>query len=168
MLMAICVEGHVGRFAACHFGHKVSNTGLSILTDAVVVHASRRLEIDSGAFVDDFLNAIMVLSHALCAGLAGGCLMCREAAAATQLRFDSLDTTVRDCAFVFSTKGDMSVSQRHVFLGIIFDTHDGRLFDTGEVLQAYAVVARDYGASNMLTTGHGQAEGEGSAPVSMF
>jgi hypothetical protein len=132
LLMAICVEGHVGRFAACHFGHKVSNTGLSILTDAVVVHASRRLEIDSGAFVDDFLNAIMVLSHALCAGLAGGCLMCREAAAATQSRFDSIDSMVRDCAFVFSTKGDMSVSQRHVFLGIIFDTHDGRLFVTQE------------------------------------
>ena len=31
-LMALCVEGHVWRFAAAQFGHKVSNTGLAIVT----------------------------------------------------------------------------------------------------------------------------------------
>ncbi len=30
------VKGHVGRFAAAQYGHKVSNTGLAVLTDAVV------------------------------------------------------------------------------------------------------------------------------------
>ncbi len=58
--------------------------------------------------------------------------MCREAAAAAQPRFESLDTMMRDCALVFSTQGDMSVSQRHVFLGIIFDTRVWRLFVTEE------------------------------------
>jgi hypothetical protein len=40
-LMALCVAGHVGRFAAAQFGHKVSNTGLAIVTDAVVKKASK-------------------------------------------------------------------------------------------------------------------------------
>ncbi len=37
---------------------------------------------------------------------------------------------MRDCALVFSTKGDMSIGQRHVFLGVIIDTIAGRLFVT--------------------------------------
>jgi hypothetical protein len=45
---------------------------------------------------------------------------------------DSLDKMMQDCALVFSTKGDMTVSQRHVFLGIIFDTVKGRIFVTKE------------------------------------
>jgi hypothetical protein len=70
-LMALCVEGHVGRFAAAQFGHKVSNTGLAIVTDAAVMYASKEREINSGAFVDDFLHCIIVLAHLLCTGLAG-------------------------------------------------------------------------------------------------
>ena len=35
-LMAICVAGHVGWFACAQFGHKVSNTRLAVLTNAVV------------------------------------------------------------------------------------------------------------------------------------
>jgi hypothetical protein len=45
---------------------------------------------------------------------------------------DNLDQMMQDCALVFSTKRDMSVSQRHVFLGIIFDTVKGLLFVTEE------------------------------------
>ena len=131
-LMALCVEGHVGRFAAAQFGHKVSNTGLAILTDAAVVYTSKELEIDSGAFVDDFLHCILVLAHLLCAGLAGGCLICQAALDAAQARFDALDQMFTDCALIFFTKGDMSVSQRHTFLGIIFDTHRGKLYITAE------------------------------------
>ena len=130
--MALCVEGHVGRFAAAQFGHKVSNTGLAILTDAAVVYASKELEIDSGAFVDDFLHCILVLAHLLCAGLAGGCLICQAALDAAQARFDALDQMFTDCALIIFTKGDMSVSQRHTFLGIIFDTHRGKLYITAE------------------------------------
>ena len=97
-----------------------------------MVYSSRKLEIDSGSFVEDFLNAIMVLLHALCAGLAGGCPICTAAAAAAQSRFDDLDTMMRECALIFSIKGDMSVAQHHVILGIIFDTHLDRLFVTEE------------------------------------
>jgi hypothetical protein len=62
-LMAFCVCGHVGRFAAAQFGHKVSNTGLAVLTDAVVVYASEELSVDSGAYVDDFMHSIAVLRY---------------------------------------------------------------------------------------------------------
>ena len=50
-LIAFCIGGHVGRFACAQFGHKVSNTGLAVLTDVVVKYASKELEVNSGAFV---------------------------------------------------------------------------------------------------------------------
>jgi hypothetical protein len=131
-LMALCVEGHVGQFAAAQFEHKVINTGLAIVTGTAVVYASKELELDSGPFVDDFLHCIIVLAHLLCAGLAGGCPICQAALDAAQARFDALDQMFTDCALIFSTKGDMSVSQRHTLLGIIFDTHRGRLYITAE------------------------------------
>jgi hypothetical protein len=78
-LMAPCVGGHVGRFAASQFGHKVSNTGSAVLTDAVFVYASEKLNVDSGSYVDDFMHSIAVLLHELCSGLAGGCPICAAA-----------------------------------------------------------------------------------------
>ena len=131
-MMALCVAGHVGRFAAAQFGHKVSNTGLAVLTDAVVKKVSKEWGIDSGAFVDDFLNSLAVLLHELCEGLEGGCPVCMAAAVEAQPKFDALDKMMTDCALIFSKKGDMAVRQRHVFLGIIFDTHKRRLFVTVE------------------------------------
>ncbi len=50
----------------------------------------------------------------------------------TPPKFDALDKMMTDCALSFSTKGDMAVRQRHVFLVIIFDSHKGRLFVTVE------------------------------------
>jgi hypothetical protein len=95
-LMAICVEGHVGRFSATQFGHKVSNTGLAVITDAVVAYASRTLQVDSGAFVDDFLNSIRVKAHESCQGLEGGCPTCSAALPAAQASMDSLDQMMQD------------------------------------------------------------------------
>lgn len=82
--------------------------------------------------VDDFINALNVLLHAPCAGLAGGCPVCGAAATAGQQRFNALDTVMTECALVFSTKGDMTMAQRHIFIGIIFDTHQGRMYATIE------------------------------------
>ena len=99
--------------------------------------------IDSGAFVDDFLHCIIVLAHLLCAGSAGGCPICQSALDAAQARFDALDQTFTDCALIFSTKGDMLVSQRHTFLGIIFDTHRGRLYITAEKSDKLMMLLRE-------------------------
>jgi hypothetical protein len=142
-LMAICVEGHVGRFAAAQFGHKVSNTGLAVLTDAVVKYASKELEVDSGAFVDDFLNALAIIMHGDCAGLEGGCPVCVSAAVAAQSIFDALDRMMPDCALVFSTKGDMAVRQHHIFLGIIFDSFRGRIYVTEEKFRKLMALLRE-------------------------
>ena len=86
-MLAIGVEGHVGRFACAPFGNKVSNTWLAILTDAVVEWVARWLEINSGAYVDDFLNALDVHLHEICKGLEGGCPTCCAAAEAGQPKF---------------------------------------------------------------------------------
>ncbi len=103
-LMALCVAGHVRRFANTHFGHRVSNTALALLTDAVVKKASKEWEIDSGAFVDDFLNSLAVLLHELCEGLEGGCPICMTAAEEVQPKVDALDKMMRECALIFSDK----------------------------------------------------------------
>jgi hypothetical protein len=128
--MALCVKGHVGRFAAARFEHKVINTGLAIVTSAAVVYASNELELDSGAFVDDCFTLHYRARSPLMRRLSGGCPICQAALDAVQAQFDALDQMFTDCALIFSTKGDMSVSQRHTFLGIIFDTHRGRLYIT--------------------------------------
>jgi hypothetical protein len=108
-LMAICVAGHVGRFSAAQFGHKISNTGLAVLTYAVVKYASKELEVNSGAFVDYFLNAIAILLHGECAGLEGGCPICRSEADAAQPVFDALDRMMTECALIFSTSSSSSL-----------------------------------------------------------
>jgi hypothetical protein len=46
-----------------------------------------------------------------------------------------------DCALIFSTKGDMSVSQRHTLLGIIFDP--GRLYITAEKFDKLMMLLRE-------------------------
>ncbi len=49
-------------------------------------------------------------------------------------KFEALDGMMVDCALIFSTslEGNMSVSQRHVLLGVIFDTHKWRMFITAD------------------------------------
>jgi len=61
--LAICVEGHVGRFACTPFGHKDPNTGLAILTDAVVEWALRWLEINPGGPGDAEDCEVQIRTH---------------------------------------------------------------------------------------------------------
>ncbi len=56
-LMAICVLGHEGRISAV----RRLGTGFKMRSCAVAKYASKELEVNSGAFVDDFLNAIAVI-----------------------------------------------------------------------------------------------------------
>ena len=90
-----------------------------------------------------FLHPIIVLARLLCTGLAGGCPICQAALDAAQARFDALDQMFTDCALIFSTKGDMSVPQRHTLLGIIFDTHRGRLYITAEKFDKLMMLLRE-------------------------
>ena len=39
-----------------------------------------------------------------------------------------LDQMMKDCAQDYSNKGDMRILQRHLYIGIIFDTFRGRIF----------------------------------------
>jgi hypothetical protein len=39
-----------------------------------------------------------------------------------------LDKMMKDCGLEYSVKGDMSIRQRHLYIGVIFDTLKGRLY----------------------------------------
>ena len=127
-MFGMCVAGQVSRFAVCQFGHTVSNGPLWVLTNTVCAYASRRLDVDATAFVDDLLNALGVVAHELCAGLEGGCSICQKALELAMRKMESLDKMMKECALEYSDKGDMAIRQRHLYIGIIFDTVKGRLF----------------------------------------
>jgi hypothetical protein len=76
---------------------------------SVFKKASKELEIDSGAFVNDFLNCLIVMLHYLCNCLEGGCQVCMAAAKEKQPKFDALDKMMLDCTLILSQRGDMSV-----------------------------------------------------------
>jgi hypothetical protein len=39
---------------------------------------------------------------------------------------------MRDCGLEYSVKGDMTTQQDHLFIGIVFDSHRGRLLISKE------------------------------------
>ena len=81
-------------------------------------------EVDSTAFVDDLLNSLKVIFHASCNGLDGRCPVCLEA----RHKMALLDKMMKDFGLEYSVKGDMSIRQRHLYIGVIFDTLKGRLY----------------------------------------
>ena len=127
-MFGMCVAGHVGRFAVCQFGHKVSNGPLWVLTNTVCAYCSRVHKVDAQAFVDDLLKALKVIAHALCSGLEGGCPICLAAFEVALQKMKFLDKMMKDCGLEYSEKGDMSIKQCHLYIGIIFDTLKGKLF----------------------------------------
>jgi hypothetical protein len=54
-----------------------------------------------------------------------------------------MDQMMKDCALTFSTKGDMTLAQRHLFIGIIFDTHQGRMFIAAEKFAKLMTLLRE-------------------------
>ena len=124
----ICADGQVGRFAVCQFGHTVSNGPLYVLTSTVCAYASRVHDVDAQQFVDDLMKSMRVESHASCGGLEGGCGACLSASERASVKMQFLDRMMKDCALDYSDKGDMRILQRHLYIGIIFDTFRGRIF----------------------------------------
>jgi hypothetical protein len=54
-----------------------------------------------------------------------------------------MDQMMKDCALTFSTKGDMTLAQRHLFIGIIFDSHQGRMFIAAEKFAKLMTLLRE-------------------------
>ena len=134
-MFCMCVAGHVGRFAVCQLGHRVSNGPLWALTNTVCAYASRVHKVDAQAFVDDLLKALRVITHGLCKGIAGGCSMCLAALEIALQKMAFLDKMMKECALEFLDKGDMTIKQCHLYIGIIFDTLKGRIFIGQEKFQ---------------------------------
>ena len=127
-MFGLCVDGQVGRFAVCQFGHTVSNGPLFVLTSTICAYCSRVHGVDAQQFVDDLMKALRVRAHAACGGLDGSCPICLEALERALEKMAFLDKMMKDCALVYSDKGDMRILQRHLYIGIIFDTLKGRVF----------------------------------------
>ena len=126
-LGAICLEGAIFRIAAAQFGGRTSNGPLALLVDAFY-QILRRLaqEIDGGAFVDDLFFFLVTLWHGECAGLAGGCTECGKAAEKGAKFVELVDALLAELHLELSDK-DGLLGQVGVFLGVMIDTHRGRL-----------------------------------------
>ena len=142
-MFGLCVDGHVSRFAVCQFGHKVSNGPLWVLTNTICAYESRAHGVDSQAFVDDLFKALAVAIHTLCGGLEGDCPICMAALEEAKAKMTFLDNMMRECGLEYSTKGDMRILQRHLFIGIIFDTLKGRIFIAKEKLDKTMKLLQD-------------------------
>jgi hypothetical protein len=57
-MFGLCVDGQVGRFAVCQFGHTVSNGPLFVLTSTICSYCSRVHGVDAQQFVDDLMKAL--------------------------------------------------------------------------------------------------------------
>ena len=134
-MFGMCAAGHVARFAVCQFGHKVSNGPLWVLTNTVCAYATRVHQVDAQAFVDDLLKSLKVIAHAACLGLEGGCPTCLAALEIALQKMAFLDKMMTECGLEYSDKGDMTIKQCHLYIGIIFDTLKGRLFIGKEKFQ---------------------------------
>ena len=119
--------GHVARFAVAQFGHKVSHGPLWILTEAIIALASRKYGVDMAAFVDDLLSAIAAAIHEACNGLRGNCATCLETYHIALEKMTTLDKMMKECGMDYSDKGDLTIRQDQLFIGIIFDTMLGKL-----------------------------------------
>ena len=130
-MFGMSAGGHISRFAVPQFGRKVSHGPLWVLTEAIVALASRKYGVDIAAFVDDLLSSIATELHDACEGLDGNCEV-RSVPRRLRARHEEdekmliIDRILKDCGMDYSDKGDMTIRQDQIFIGIIFDTMAGK------------------------------------------
>ncbi len=83
---------------------------------------------DAQQFVDDLMKALRVRAHKTFGGLDGSCPICLKALERALEKMAFLDKMMKDCALEYSDKGDMRIMQRHLYIGIIFDTLKSSVF----------------------------------------
>ena len=126
-LGAICLEGAVFRIAAAQFGGKTSNGPLALLVDGFYkIMKSLYPEIDGDGFVDDLFFFISTLWHGECVGLEGGCAQCAEREKEGEVYVAAVDALLEELHLERSDK-DGKLGQLGTFLGIIMDSHRGRI-----------------------------------------
>ena len=135
-LGGVCIGSHVMRLGACQFGAKTSNGPLSVFVDGFIEILRRcKDNIDAVSFVDDLLFYLKLLlwmeRHTGCSGLAGGCLLCAEAARLGAAEEEFVDALLDELHIERSEKSSC-IGQEAVFLGVIINTHEGRLRLTEE------------------------------------
>ena len=135
-LGGVCLGGHLMRLAACQFGARTSNGPLSLFVDSFMDIVRRHRDVVNGvSFVDDLLFYIKLLTrsetHGQCAGLVGGCELCKEAARLGSADEEWVDKLLDELHLERSEK-QYTLGQLAIFLGVWVDTHEGRLKLTEE------------------------------------
>ena len=93
--------------------------------------------------MDDPLNASAVIAHSICEGLKGNCPGWLEALKEAMKKMETLDKILNDCGLALPGKGDLTIRQDHIFIGIIFDVLRGRLLITIEKFDKTMVLVRE-------------------------
>jgi hypothetical protein len=57
--------------------------------------------------------------------LKGACVICIQVLEAALEKMNFLDKMMKDCGLEYSVKGDMTIRQNHIFIGVIFVSHRG-------------------------------------------
>ena len=131
-LGGVCLAGHVMRFSTVQFGGRTSNGPLSLFVDAIyqiLRDSAEHRDVAGGGFVDDLFFMLLMLWHGACMGLAGGCSLCEAAAVIARTHERFVDSLLDELHLERSDKHS-PVGQVGVFLGVIIDSHLGRLFLT--------------------------------------
>lgn len=154
-----CIEGHMFRFAAAHFGQKLAGSPLNCLFMAIIRHLVRRFgRLDPDAlimcflWVDDMILARNVRPHDRCGGLSAGCIVC--AAAAEQ--FETVRRYWHDLAeklgISLSLAKRQPTGQRVEYTGMIVDSIAGRLFIPPKKLEKLRSCLLDLAKVSTCTT----------------
>jgi hypothetical protein len=147
--------------------HKVSNGQLWVITYTVCEYASRVQEVDADAYVDKIINPMATQAHKACSGPEGGCPVCLTVLERATLKMKFLDKMMQDCGLEYSDKGDMTIRQGHLFIGIIFDVLHGKLLIAKEKFDKTTKPLRCDAPSGNLAKGDGQVTRKVRTPTSL-
>lgn len=154
-----CVEGHVFRFAAAHFGQKLAGSPLNCLLMAVIRHLLRKhILLDHlcpllcSLWVDDISLAQNVPHHDRCGGLAAQCPVCARALKRFEGPLNYWHSLADKLGIPLSLTKRQNPSQRVEYTGILIDTIACRLFIPDRKLLKLRTALRDLVDASECTT----------------
>ena len=137
-MSGFCIDGFVARFAAAHFGQRNAGSPLNAFMRAVLRYlASRHSAADaakglrrglgpralhSAVWVDDTVFVTKTVPHPPCAGLGGGCPVCRASARRAARSQTGWHRLAERLGLGLSDDKRQLPSQRVVYTGLVVDT----------------------------------------------
>lgn len=132
---ALCLDGCAMRWAVAHFGQKCAGSPLNVLAMCFLRYLARRgmgrnsvpRPIQGAVWVDDFIFVKPVERHPPCAGLEGGCVVCRAVLPGSEADHRYVVDLGDRLGLGFSESKRQYSGQKPEYSGFQFDTVQGRL-----------------------------------------